>query len=357
MKYGRGIYGSILRDFLKNSYSSNQAKELDGYTRDNDLSGRRVQVYSNPDTKQAIVTHRGTQGLQDILTDIKLAFFPRMYMQSTRYQHAQDIQRQAESKYGKENITTLGHSLGAKLGSDVGGNSREIITYNKPVLPYELKPQRPQETSIRTRLDPVSILGALNPSVKQISTKTLNPITAHNVDQLNSIKSEYVGKGSGEEAINMKKELTNFDLENICKRLKIALANVIAKDEWKLLTKNGNYIINLENHNQAGSHWVALVMGKSSCVYMDSFGMPPPEQIYELLEKKYKKVPYNKMEIQDMDSTYCGYFCIAFLSMFKKRGGVKTNNQMLAKLQDFQSHFSKNTNENDRLLREYLLHV
>ena len=137
-KYGSGLYGSVLRDFLSNSYKSNQAKTLDGYKRDESLSGRRAQVYHNPTSNQTIVAHRGTQGLQDWLTDFKLAFFPSMYMQSTRYKHAKDIQNQTEAKYGKENIITTGHSLGAKLASDLGGKSKEIITYNKPILPQDL---------------------------------------------------------------------------------------------------------------------------------------------------------------------------------------------------------------------------
>ena len=124
-KYGSGLYGSVLRDFLSNSYKTNQKQSLDGYKRDESLSGRRAQVYYNPTNNQTIVTHRGTQGLQDWITDFKLAFFPSMYMQSTRFKHAKDIQNQAENKYGKENITTLGHSLGAKLSSDVGGRSKK----------------------------------------------------------------------------------------------------------------------------------------------------------------------------------------------------------------------------------------
>ncbi len=51
------------------------------------------------------------------------------------------------------------------------------------------------ETSIRTKLDPVSVLGSFNPNIKQVSTKTINPITAHNLDQLDNMDNEYIGKG------------------------------------------------------------------------------------------------------------------------------------------------------------------
>ena len=344
-KYGGAIAASVLRDFLKNSYSKNQAKSLNGFNRDDSLSGQRAQVYHNDATNQTYVVHRGTSGLQDVFTDIKLALFPKLYMQSTRYKHAKDIQEQAESKYGKENTTTLGHSLGAKLASDLGSNTKEIISYNRPILPYEmLNPIKKNETSVRTRLDPVSILGAVNPKIKQISTKTINPITAHNIDQLNNIKDEIIGTG---ENPKLKKVLSNFDLIAICKSLKIPLVNVIAKDEIEKLTSLGNYVMNLENHNQHGSHWTALVMNKKNCLYMDSFGMPPPEKVFQYLEKKYKKVNYNKMEIQDIDSSHCGYFCIAFLKYMgeNKKGTLK----------GFQHIFSRNTKKNDVILANFFL--
>ena len=353
MKYGKtigqGIYSNALKEFLKNSYSKNQKETINGFYRDDSLSGQRAQVYNNPTSHETYVVHRGTQGLQDIITDFKLAFFPQLYLSSTRYNHAKDIQQQAEKKYGKENLTTLGHSLGAKLGSDVGDKSKEIITYNKPILPYDLLNQtKKNETSVRTKLDPVSILGSLNPSIKQISTKTSNPITAHNINQLDNVKDEYIGKGLTKKYPRFKKVLSNFEIIDLCKAMKIPLMNVIAKDEEMLLNKNGNYIINLENHNQKGSHWTTLIMTKKDCIYIDSFGQPPPQEVEDFLKKKYKKesITYNTMMIQDMNSTYCGYFCIACLKSYQenKRKGLLQN------LKIFQNIFSTETNKNDKLL-------
>jgi len=345
-KYGKGLYASVLRNFLSNSYKKDQAKSLDGYTRDDSLSGQRAQVYHNNNTNQTIVTHRGTQGLQDWITDAKLLFFPSLYMQSTRYKHAQEIQNQAEQKYGKENIITTGHSLGAKLASDLGGNSKEIITYNKPIIPKEVFNQtKKNETSIRTKLDPVSILGAPNSNIKQISTKTVNPIEAHNIKQLDKIQNEFIG--AGENGKDFEKILSNFDIIRIAKEKRIPLNAVIAKDQVDKLSKDGNYIINLENHNQQGSHWTALIMSAKNCLYFDSFGMPPPEAVYQFLEKKYGKVPFSKMEIQDMDSSFCGYFCLEFLKYVQERRGT-----LIQKMQSFQKLFKKNTKENDAILEK-----
>ena len=349
-KYGKGLYASVLRDFLTNGYKKNQAKSLDGYQRDDSLSGQRAQVYHNKDNNKTIVTHRGTQGFQDVLTDIKLAFHPSLYMKSNRFQHAKDIQQRAEDKYGRENITTIGHSLGAKLAADVGGKSKEIITYNKPIIPQEIfKQTKKNETSIRTKMDPVSILGSLNPNIKQVSTKTMNPITAHNTAQLGEIKNEFLG--AGEEVDDLKKVLSNFDLFRIAKEKQIPLNDVIAKDETKKLKRNGNYIVNLENHNQGGSHWVSLILTPKNCLYCDSFGMPPPEKIYNYLEKRYKKVDFSRKEIQDMDSTLCGYYCLEFLKFMKEHSsGTLVNN-----LQLFQNRFSEDTKQNDNILAKLFL--
>ena len=151
-----------MRNFLSNSYRKDQAKSFDGFKRDDSLSGQRAQVYHNSGNNQTVVVHRGTKGFQDIITDAKLLFNPKMYMKSVRYKHAKDMQKKAEEKYGKENITTTGHSLGAKLAADVGDKSKEIIKYNKPILPHEIFNQtKKNETSIRTRMDPVSIFGSL----------------------------------------------------------------------------------------------------------------------------------------------------------------------------------------------------
>jgi hypothetical protein len=53
------------------------------------------------------------------------------------------------------------------------------------------------------------------------------------------------------------------------------------------------------------------------------------------------------MEIQDLDSSFCGYFCLAFLKFVKERRGTLTQ-----KLQSFQKLFKKSTKENDSILEK-----
>ena len=79
--------------------------------------------------------------------------------------------------------------------------------------------------------------------------------------------------------------------------------------------------------------------------------MPPPEKIYNFLEKKYKRVDFSRKEIQDMDSTLCGYFCLEFFKFMKEH----PNGALVNTLELFQKRFSENTKENDTILAKLFL--
>jgi len=109
-----------IKDLLKQSYNKN-LQNINDYDVDTSLSGQRVQVYKHKNSNDAVVVHRGTKGLHDVYNDIKYAIGMDI-SNSKRLKHAQDIQRKAEEKYGRENISTLGHSLGSLASSSVGKN-------------------------------------------------------------------------------------------------------------------------------------------------------------------------------------------------------------------------------------------
>ena len=48
--------------------------------------------------------------------------------------------------------------------------------------------------------------------------------------------------------------LSNIDIEEICKQLKIKLIKVCGKDELYGKPQNGGYIVNTNNHDEAGQH-------------------------------------------------------------------------------------------------------
>jgi len=124
---------------------------------DRSLSGKRAQVYRNPDTGQVVVAHRGTAGLHDWVTNFRV--LTGSAKGTDRFKHADKVQRAAEAKYGSDNVTTIGHSLGAQLATDTGSKSREIITLNKPMTPLDtVIGQHANQYNVRTKNDPVSFL-------------------------------------------------------------------------------------------------------------------------------------------------------------------------------------------------------
>ena len=82
--------------------------------------------------------------------------------------------------------------------------------------------------------------------------------------------------------------LTNSDLYSICIKLKLKLNGIYMKDEIPTDLKEGNYIINLENSNQSGSHWTCFIKEKNNVYYYVSFAVVPPQNAYDIFFKKCK---------------------------------------------------------------------
>jgi hypothetical protein len=103
------------------------------------------------------------------------------------------------------------------------------------------------------------------------------------------------------------------------------------------------FIVNLDTRKQSGSHWVAIFVTKNKIAsYFDSFGLRPNNKhIMKFLRKTCKTFRYNKDQLQSINSTVCGLYCIMFI-LFKM-------GKMLPriKIADFSKYFSKNTFIND----------
>lgn len=138
-------------------------------------------------------------------------------------------------------------------------------------------------------------------------------------------------------------ELSNFQINNILRNDK-SFGGCYSKDQ---LPANGprqkSYIINLENHNQGGSHWVLVSdIQRETTVYFDSYGVPPPNAVKSFIEKSGKSWTENSREIQPLGSDLCGWYCIYVANKLK-------NNT----LENIIRQFSNNDNLNDRCLRQY----
>ena len=146
------------------------------------------------------------------------------------------------------------------------------------------------------------------------------------------------------------KAITNIDIEEMCRKLSIPLIACCMKDELTSL-QVGDYIINLENSNQPGSHWTALLCRRNECVYVDSFGAPPPQQIEDLLKKYYKRIAYNNWIIQDLKSQACGFYAIAVLKYVNSRE-KKSDKSLLELVNDYINLYDDDTAKNFKILQK-----
>ena len=80
--------------------------------------------------------------------------------------------------------------------------------------------------------------------------------------------------------------------------------------------KKGAYIINLDEYENTGTHWVSLFVKTKYTAYFDSFGVENiPKEINKFINNDIKS---NIFRIQAYDSIMCGYFCIEFFNYMLK---------------------------------------
>ena len=135
--------------------------------------------------------------------------------------------------------------------------------------------------------------------------------------------------------------LTNFEIQKFYKN-ESRFNGVFSRNNLPK-KKDGTYIINLDEYEDLGTHWIALFYKKNEIVYFDSFGVEHiPEEIKEFIGNKNIKA--NIFRVQANNSVMCGYFCIGFIDF------------MLAgkKLTDFTSLFSPyDFKKNDDIILSY----
>ena len=90
--------------------------------------------------------------------------------------------------------------------------------------------------------------------------------------------------------------LTNFEIQEYYKN-EPRFNGVYSRDNLPKTIKNGAYVINLDEYEDASTHWIALyVKNKNSEVtYFDSFGVEHvPKEIKNLLNIKPSKQTYSE---------------------------------------------------------------
>jgi len=143
---------------------------------------------------------------------------------------------------------------------------------------------------------------------------------------------------------------SDLDLKEMAIPLKIKLNGVLCKDKLTSV-KQGGYIINMQSsvdcetgERNTGSHWIALYITKNKAYYCDSFGLPPPEEILTAI--KNRSLIFNDVQIQNINSYYCGLYALIFL-YFMQHGYGLIQNRMLK----YQSNFKQDTRKNLKILK------
>ena len=86
--------------------------------------------------------------------------------------------------------------------------------------------------------------------------------------------------------------------------------------------KPGAYVINADNHDEPGSHWMAVFCTRDRIEFMDSYGRPPPDaRLLQFLGSNYS---YNTVPLQKPLSNACGFYCLYFL-LHRARGHSATS--------------------------------
>ena len=116
-----------------------------------------------------------------------------------------------------------------------------------------------------------------------------------------------------------------------------------------IIKKQGYYIINTDPIRKPGRHWVAAAIDcHGHGEFFDSYGMSPytPEH-RQFLNRHCKSWKYNHVDLQALDSTVCGQYCVMYL-LHKAHG---------YSLPDFVNmYFSDNCNENDKIVSRMFNH-
>ena len=144
--------------------------------------------------------------------------------------------------------------------------------------------------------------------------------------------------------------LSNFDIEEIATHFNIQIV-IVMKDELKKIHPSSyqNYIINLQSSDKGnGTHWMALKIKNKQCVYFDSYGYLPPEEIITFCKRiKGSHLSYNTKQIQDLSAITCGFFSIAFLIFLH----IDSSLPLYKRSSNFSNLFDINTKDNNGKLQ------
>ena len=113
------------------------------------------------------------------------------------------------------------------------------------------------------------------------------------------------------------KPLSNIELLEAARKLKIPnFRGVSLRDALPTTPKKKECgILNLDDTTGSGTHWVAWYKNGTEKKYFDSYGLQPPNELFDYL---HSPILYNTERVQPYDQVFCGHLCLYVL---KQLGG------------------------------------
>ena len=151
-----------------------------------------------------------------------------------------------------------------------------------------------------------------------------------------------------EEHVKSRKGVSNDIIRNFCSRVcGNDFKGVFTADRIDLGIACLNNFIIVVNLDKRGSedvgHFITIVGSAKNVLYIDPYGLPCwQKDVTRFLNACRRSIVYNRKQIQDFMSVYCGVYAMLFASYF----GINP---------PFKLHFKKKKlQDNDKLCMQYL---
>ena len=159
--------------------------------------------------------------------------------------------------------------------------------------------------------------------------------------------------------------LSDIQVRSLAQRMDIPLAFCSFKSNLarETLEFGKGYVVNMQSttdpetgKENEGSHYVCFQCnrypsGEKQCIYFDSFGMPPPQEIIDFCAPV--KVHWNTKDIQSLMADCCGYYCLAFLHFIN--ACPHRSGHLFCDSEQFTDLFDDLNKEKSHLRNEYTL--
>ena len=146
---------------------------------------------------------------------------------------------------------------------------------------------------------------------------------------------------------NHSNELSNNEIYEVLKKARIyTFHGCFSKDTLPRVLKQGFYIVNAQSHDKGnGTHWCAFYYNYPQySIWFDPFGFIANENTQNRI------IPYifNDKDLQDINATSCGFYCIAFIKFLHDKRLVYSAFDTFLKM------FKNDTKQNELILHQLL---